>query len=197
MHSLNSSFVLGFHGCERSVAESVLSGERTLQPSDNDYDWLGPGIYFWEANPLRGKRWAEETKSRGKIKEPYVIGAVIDLGYCLDLMSQNAIEHVKIAYNSLKKLHDAVPDLGPLPTNKGGSDRFMRRLDCAVIRHLHSIRNKKGQQAFDTVRGLFQEGAPIYPDSGFYHKTHVQIAVCNPKKIKGVFRVPDSLVDTA
>jgi len=34
------------------------------------------------------------------------------------------------------------------------------------------------------------EGEPIYESAGFYSKTHVQIAVCNPACIKGVFRVP-------
>jgi hypothetical protein len=35
-----------FHGCDKDVAEAVLSGQATLQPSENDYDWLGNGIYF-------------------------------------------------------------------------------------------------------------------------------------------------------
>jgi len=30
------------------------------------------------------------------------------------------------------------------------------------------------------------EGEPIYESAGFYSKTHVQIAVCNPAYIKGV-----------
>jgi hypothetical protein len=27
-----------FHGCDKDVADSVLRGEATLQPSENDYD---------------------------------------------------------------------------------------------------------------------------------------------------------------
>jgi hypothetical protein len=49
MHELSSSFVLGYHGCDKKVGERVLAGER-LKPSENEYDWLGHGIYFWEAN---------------------------------------------------------------------------------------------------------------------------------------------------
>jgi len=41
----------------------------------------------------------------------------------------------------------------------------------------------------DTVRGVFIEGAPIYPTAGFYEKIHVQIAVRNLASIKVVFRV--------
>lgn len=40
--------VIGYHGCDAATADVVLSGNYSLQPSDNDYDWLGKGIYFWE-----------------------------------------------------------------------------------------------------------------------------------------------------
>lgn len=40
---------------------------------------------------------------------------------------------------------------------------------------------------YDTVRGLFVEGDPIYPNAGFTEKTHVQISVINPNCIKGYF----------
>ncbi len=81
MHNLSASFVLGYHGCEREIGEAVLHGETTLQQSENDHDWLGPGIYFWEANPHRGIEWAREMHARNKVKDPYVIGGIIDFGY--------------------------------------------------------------------------------------------------------------------
>ena len=37
---------------------------------------------------------------------------------------------------------------------------------------------------------LFTEGERVYPTSGFYEKTHIQICVCSQSVIKGVFRVP-------
>ena len=49
-----------------------------------------------------------------------------------------------------------------------------------------------GEETFDTVRGLFSEGKPIYRNAKFLEKTHAQIAVCNLSAIKGVFRVPES-----
>jgi hypothetical protein len=48
LHRLSSSFVLGFHGCDQSVADDLLNG-KDFVPSANDWDWLGSGIYFWEA----------------------------------------------------------------------------------------------------------------------------------------------------
>ena len=68
----------------------------------------------------------------------------------------------------------------------------MRKLDCAVLQMLHDVRRSKGDEPIDIVSGIFVEGKPIYEGSGFYEKTHIQICVCNPRVIKGVFRVPDA-----
>ena len=35
------------HGCDRSLAKLVLEGKTSPIPSENKYDWLGPGIYFY------------------------------------------------------------------------------------------------------------------------------------------------------
>jgi hypothetical protein len=45
--------VLGDHGCEKSVADRVLTGDDTLRKSEKRHDWLGSGIYFWEHGPER------------------------------------------------------------------------------------------------------------------------------------------------
>jgi hypothetical protein len=98
-----------------------------------------------------------------------------------------AIEMVNAAYDSLRDTFDAAGQ--PLPKNS--QDLLMRRLDCAVIQWLHRILELEGKE-LDSVRGVFIEGSPIYPSSGFNAKTHVQIAVRNFECIKGVFRVPES-----
>ena len=83
--------IVGFHGCDESVGEAILSGQVThLAPSLNDYDWLGSGIYFWEANPERAYRFAHERaqggrNSRGSIAKPFVLGATLNLKRCLNL----------------------------------------------------------------------------------------------------------------
>ncbi len=45
----------------------MLDGE-DFKPSDNDYDWLGPGIYFWESNWARGLEFASEQMKRKESK---------------------------------------------------------------------------------------------------------------------------------
>jgi len=189
LHQLAASFVLGYHGCDRRVGERILKGEPFRQ-SSNEYDWLGPGIYFWEANPIRGLDFAREAKSRkaSKIKEPAVIGAVISLGLCLDLTTASGVEQVRAAYEALIRVFDTSRQ--KLPSNT--DDGILRPLDCAVIRMVHDIRGRNNAPSIDTVKGVFIEGGPIYDGSGFYEKTHIQIAVSNPECIKGVFRVPDA-----
>ena len=192
--------MLGYHGCDGSVArKAVLEGASLLQ-SDKSYDWLGPGAYFWESDPTRALEWANWRALRGDYKEPTVIGAVIDLGNCLDLVSREDVDLYKAAYRSFLKVQ-RLSEL-PIPRNinpKGArnTDRLLRFLDCAVFRHLHRIVELRGQQdptiePFDTVRGMFVEGGKVFPGSGIYKKSHVQIAVRNLSCIKGIFYHPTS-----
>jgi hypothetical protein len=46
---------------------------------------------------------------------------------------------------------------------------------------------ESGLPEFDTIRGVFVEGDPVYPGSEIYHKTHVQIAVRNQACIQAMF----------
>lgn len=66
-------------------------------------------------------------------------------------------------------------------------DKVIRELDCQVIEHLHERMRLKGVKPYDSVRGVFIEGTPIYEDAGFYDKTHIQICIRNPNCIKGLF----------
>ena len=177
---------MGFHGCDRSLADQLVAGLR-FAPSSNDYDWLGDGSYFWEANPQRGLAFAEELQTRGddKIEEPAVVGAVIDLGLCLDLTSHAGIKQIEAGYARLVRVSESAGT--ELPRNS--RDLSRRNLDRAVVQSLHSVREEAGDPPFDTVRGIFVEGEPVYPNGGIYEKTHIQIAVCNPDCIRGVFMV--------
>lgn len=195
MSRLATSFVLGYHGCDAAIArKAVLEGVSILH-SDKDYDWLGPGAYFWEADPTRAFEWARWKAGIGAYREPSVIGAVIDLRNCLDLVSREDLEIYRSAYDGFIKLQK----LSGLPIPKNASprgsqdkDRVLRYLDCAVFRHLHKTIERVSVsdpsiEPFDTVRGMFVEGERIFPGSGIYRKSHVQIAVRNPACVKGLF----------
>jgi hypothetical protein len=130
---LQTSFVLGYHGCEASFGKKAISGDEKFAPSRKDYDWLGNGIYFWESDPKRALEWAQEKAKRRHIKKPYVIGAIIDLGNCLDLTLRENAELVRFAYNDLQtakqKAGLPMPVNQPLPGRADDNDLVLRRLD--------------------------------------------------------------------
>ena len=191
MYSTRPGLVLGFHGCDESVALKVLTGEEFLKRSVNDYDWLGHGIYFWENSPSRAMEFAAHlqkypNRSKGKIIKPAVIGAVINLGFCLDLLDFDNLQLLKTGYEILQLTSAYVN----FPENKsigGIGDLLFRELDCSVIESVHAFREDTGRLPYDSIRGVFSEGEELYPNAGFREKDHIQICVRNPNCIKGFF----------
>lgn len=181
---------IGYHGCDKSLAEDVLSGKASLKKSQNDYDWLGEGIYFWGDSPERALNWAKEINKNSpkKISQPSVLGAFIYPGLCLNLTDIGVNQLLLEAYSYMSVLLKSAGQ--PLPVNSSMQNGItMRRaLDCAVINTIHYTRVQNGYQPFDTVYGVFEEGGSLYPGAGFKEKTHVQIAVREPKCIIGYFR---------
>jgi hypothetical protein len=165
-----------------------LEGE-VFKIQENDYDWLGHGIYFWENNPARALQFAQEKQKRQpkKIKTPFVVGAVLNVGFCLDMTTQNAIAAVKTSYKILEAA--MLLSREEMPENKLGNDFLLRYLDCQVIQLLHRMRMGDELPEFDSVRGIFTEGERIYKNAGFFEKTHTQIAIRNEACIKEVFKV--------
>lgn len=189
----HSSIHIGYHGCDRETGERVLAGETDLHISSNDYDWLGDGIYFWENDAERAAHWAKSVqrhgkRSRTKIAEPFVLGAVIQMGNCLDLMQAESIRLVRDAY---ERLQTAYAEAGAkLPQNRMIADELvLRHLDCAVVQFLHQCRMEGDLPAFNTVRAAFPEGTPLYETAGFLERTHIQICVRQPVSVLGYFRV--------
>ncbi len=193
--SFRSSFVLGFHGCDRSTSHSILTGKsRHLRLSENAFDWLGSGIYFWESSHARASEYAvlsthRPSPGQGTIRKPAVLGAIIDLGNCLDLLDAQYFSLVTDGYLRLKRIFKKSGSR--LPVNRaipGGSERLLRNLDCSVINLIHATRRMQKLPAFDSVRAAFIEGEPLYEGAGFYDKNHIQICVRNSACIKGYFR---------
>jgi hypothetical protein len=178
--------ITGFHSCDREVGLRILNGDDELRVSTNPWDWLGPGVYFWEQNPARALEYAIEVakgaqKNSGPIKTPFVIGAIIELGNCLNLIEPNSINIVKQAHTSLEQL---INDSGQkMPVNKGAN----RKLDCAVIQMVHETNKRLDIPVYDTIRSAFIEGDEIYPGSNFTERLHIEICVINTSLIKGYF----------
>ncbi len=187
MYQKQSGLILAFHGCDKKVQQEVIRSESNiLLPSNNDYDWLGHGIYFWENSAERAFEFAKEAAERKEdsIKTPAVVGAVIEMRKCLDLLDSAHLLLVKKAYQEIKEIFEKAGEPMPenkAPKNSNKEDLLLRHLDCFVIEHL--LKNSD----YDSVRGLFPEGKPLYPGAGFREKDHIQICIRNVNCIKGYF----------
>src|SRR5690349_7385499 len=120
MYPAKPGFTIGFHGCDHVVKRRVVSGVTTLIPSNNTYDWLGNGIYFWENNQQRALDFATEQKQRkgkkARIRRPAAIAAVLDTGFCLDLLNA---EYIKLLKDSYETFFDICQFLGVwMPSNR-------------------------------------------------------------------------------
>lgn len=183
------NLVFGFHGCKQETFENVLYKHQPLEQSMNRYDWLGHGIYFWENSYQRALEWAS------RYEHPAVIGAIIDLGHCLNLTDYYSTQVLQAGYQQLiKKSKLTGMEIPKNKNTKNSNDWLLRDLDCAVIEHVHALTEENNFPPYDSVRGIFTEGKPAFPGSGFKEKTHVQLCIVNPNCIKGYFNPlePDS-----
>jgi hypothetical protein len=174
--------VIAYHGCEAETAERILAGE-PFRRSENDFDWLGHGVYLWEYGIDRALRWAQK-----KCTAPAVVGAIVQLGNCFDLLDTRATDELA---QWAQLFADTVHDAG-MPRNVGSTpDLGGRRLDCASVNYaLEQL--AEGGTSYDTVRCAFVEGPPVFERgearTEIRRESHVQIAVRNASCIVGTFR---------
>lgn len=196
MYSYRKGLLFGFHGCDLAIRDEIVFKEgKILKLSENDYDWLGPGCYFWENNEQRALDFATHLRDnpppkKGRtIHTPAVLGAVIDLGLCFDLLDSRYLDYLAIAYNALLKSHrlNGTELAENSPGFKEDKDLVKRKLDCSVVQYAISLLEKEEHIKFDSVRGVFFEGDELYPTAGFKTKNHIQIAIRNHNCIKGYF----------
>lgn len=197
MYSFRSNILIGFHGCDESVRDQLLTRPKNIKISEKPFDWLGHGFYIWENNYDRALEWAKDKQKRGKIKKASVIGVVFTLDYCLDLIDSEFIKILSDYYELMEKDFSQIGKL--LPKNKDvkedeHKDKLIRELDCAVIEYLHQKIKEEIQgdentsiKEFDTTRGVFIEGGPAFPGAGVQKKSHLQVCIRNMKCIKGFF----------
>jgi hypothetical protein len=114
--------VIGYHACSRDVAGRLLVEGEAFRESKNAWDWLGRGVYFWEFGHQRAHDWASQwPKLKGKSFA--VVGAIVQLGACLDLLDTDHTRRLAAIASAY------AATVGPLPPNDGA-----RRLaDCVLI----------------------------------------------------------------
>jgi hypothetical protein len=118
-----------------------------------------------------------------------VLGAVIQLGNCFDLLD---IEFTQMLANDARDLENGLAAQGiSLPTNQSVSNRdfdwLRRERDCYVLNYvIPQIEESKGI-IYHSVRSVFQEGDAAFSGAGMKLKSHIQIAVRDPRAILGYF----------
>ena len=201
MYSSRPNLMIGFHGCDESIRDILITDPDSVKKSQEVFDWLGHGFYIWENNYQRAQQWAEDKQKRGKLSIPSVVGVVYQLDYCLDFTDSAFIDILPQYFRLMKKdlsiAGKELPRNRDLPMDEY-HDLIIRELDCAVIEYLHNkidvqiahdISNTGFSKylPFDTVRGVFTEGGPAFEGAGIQSKSHIQACIRNLNCIKGFF----------
>lgn len=173
--------VIAYHGTTMEAAERLVAGDGFLQ-SDEDNEWFGTGIYFWEHAFQQAWLWAKKKKSQTK---PAVVGAVIRLGSCFDLLDSENVA-------TLREYHDKmIADMEANGIEPPSNVRSHRRLDCAVFNYLYTDL-ESSVRPLDTIRGMYVPTSVVqrvYKGSWISEETHIQICVRNPNSILAVWHV--------
>lgn len=181
--SLAPVSVIGYHGTTEAAANEILS-TGTFNLSRKQYDWLGGGFYFFEYAPHRAWQWAQiVAEQRGGI--PAVIEATIQLGRCVNLLDTAHMDGLPEVYAALREKRQQAGLSVPRNTDRGAHflDRDVVNLYCALAEQENST-------PYQTVRGCFPEGEPVYAGSKILRRTHVQIAVRDAACITKARKIP-------
>lgn len=196
--SLGSALVV-YHGCDITTRDDLVSGRlKHLSHSNNRYDWLGPGAYFFEGDVERALLFAEAAHrnpdrryTAKPIATPAVVGAILQVQSWLDMTTQAGIREFSLAYQAFTDGRHAAgkPIPANRPANSSDSDVIYRALDNAVFTWLHDARASQDPPAppFQAVRAAFHQGEKVAPTSGFHVNTHIQISLRDNHCIVGWF----------
>jgi hypothetical protein len=170
--------VRGYHGT--SATEAAVIVRDGFLPSDNDYDCLGYGVYFFEDGLVPARAWAERTHP----SEPAVVQADVRLEDCMDL--KDTLGWVPLLAQAHGEVVRVSREQGRALPRQTGAEH---RLDHAVMEFTVATLEREGIRV-RAVRGVFAEGPPAFPGSFLSEGSHVQVAVRDPDLISNVKIVP-------
>ncbi len=199
---------IGYHGCDVTVRDALVSGRLSPESSDNQYDWLGPGFYMFEGDADRALAFAEAADDQPQrrltarpIATPAVVGCIFSVHRCLDMTTKAGRLEFENAYLLLHARRIVTGEQVPMnaAANSGDNEMLLRGLDRAVFQFIHAKRaGTHSSEHYQAVRGAFRQGPEIAPSSGFHRDSHVQIALRDFTCIKGWFLPPgEQLLDHA
>jgi hypothetical protein len=72
-----------YHGTSRDLANEIV--ENGFQMQENEQNWMGTGVYFFEGSFSEAQSWAKNHKG---FNSPAVIRSVVEYGKCLRLTEE-------------------------------------------------------------------------------------------------------------
>jgi hypothetical protein len=178
--------VIGYHGTKRETALQIIQGNRAFEPSQNNDDWLGHGVYFWEYAPQQAYLWAKKRQHAKKWDDEIaVVGSMIRLGFCFDLLDPENVKNLGHLYQEYVKTLAESPDAPPVNV------MAKKWMNCAVFNFAYAWLEIQ-QPAIDTCRAVFVPTTKkdrIWSGSGINAHAHIQICVRNPDCILGTWLV--------
>jgi hypothetical protein len=177
-HDYNRT-VIAYHGTTVEIAERLVAAKEDFLASENDDDWFGKGIYFWEYAPKQAWWWATKFKRK---KHPAVIGAIIRLEHCLDLLDPINVETMQDFHDkTLKKWKET----GVIIPENGNQHK---KLDCAIF----NLYYDESIVPIETARAVYvptESAKRAWKRSWIYEQAHIQICVRKPENIIAAWRV--------
>lgn len=196
---IDGHLIIGYHGCDVTVRDGLVSGRINPRASSNQYDWLGPGFYLFEGDEDRARSFATTAAQHPQrrltaqpIATPAVAGCLLSVQRCPDMTTEAGRLEFERAYVLMQGgllLNEQTP-----PSNTPASEdgqAHLRGLDRKVFSFIHTRQHSWEEgDSFQAVRGAFQQGVEIAPNSGFHRDSHVQVALRDMTCIKGWFLPP-------
>lgn len=121
--------------------------------------------------------WAQDYKRKA---DAAVVGAVIRLGNCFDLLDPVNAQIIRTVYDELRSV---TPKGKQLPAN--GNQH--KKLDCAVFNFFYTL-----YPDVETVRGVYvptQAQNRLWSRSWIYEQAHIQVCVRKPENILALWHV--------
>lgn len=175
--------VVGYHGTTVELADRLVNGE-AFEESKKPYEWLGEGVYFWEYAPKQAWWWTRDLR---KNPEPAVVGAMIRLGNCLDLLDPANVW-------SLREVYDDIMSKWPVGVPVPQNVRDKRNLDCVILNSVYS-QSDGTDTPIETSRGVFvptDKAKRVWKGSWIYDEAHIQICVRPQENVLPLWHVrPD------
>lgn len=170
--------IIGYHGTDETTARSLVDGH-PFKASDGDNEWFGQGIYFWEYAPKQAWWWAQHVRNHSR---PAVVGAVIRLGQCLDLLDPDNVRTLQAFSAEALKAWKASGETVPK------NNRKYKKLDCALFNLFYD----QARVPIESARAVYVPTGSkqrAWTGSWIYEEAHIQVCVREPKNILAAWHV--------